>query len=165
MINKTLTLLLFFFLTSQIKAQDVVSHDHNHEGHSHHSHHTNEIAIATSPVYFVNEKELTFAIHFHYLHFIKDSKFGIGLGYEKILDEHNHETIGIVGSYHLNEKMSINLSPGVSFENKRNMNFALHIESAYEFSIQNFHFGPVIEFAYDSEDQHISLGLHIGFGF
>ena len=34
-----------------------------------------------------------------------------------------------------------------------------------EFEFNNFHIGPVLEFAYDPEDYHISLGLHIGFGF
>lgn len=43
--------------------------------------------------------------------------------------------------------------------------FTFHIESTYEFEFKNIHLGPAIEFAYDPEDFHISLGLHIGYGF
>lgn len=45
------------------------------------------------------------------------------------------------------------------------LNFALHLEASYEFEIGDLHIGPVIEYAYDTEDQHLSLGLHVGIGF
>ena len=43
--------------------------------------------------------------------------------------------------------------------------FALHLEASYEWEIGDVHLGPVVEYAYDEEDAHISLGLHIGIGF
>lgn len=65
--------------------------------------------------------------------------------------------------------MIINLSPGITFEDEEGesseTNFALHFETSYEFEVKNFHIGPVFEVAYDPEDYHISLGLHVGFGF
>ena len=61
---------------------------------------------------------------------------------------------------------SINIAPGITSEGDESVtNFALHIESTYEFEVGNFHIGPVLEWAYDPEDVHISLGLHIGYGF
>ncbi len=134
---------------------------------SHHEHHKNEIGIANAPVYFIKEKEFAYGLHTHYIRNIKSSKFGVGLGYERIFDKHKHNTIGIVGSYRPTERLELNLSPGITFEDGESstMNFALHFETAYEFEINDFHIGPVFEIAYDPEDYHISLGLHIGYGF
>ncbi|MDH3649916.1 MAG: hypothetical protein OEQ53_09540 [Saprospiraceae bacterium] len=133
----------------------------------HHEHHRNELGLANAPVYFTNEKEFAFGLHVHYIHNIKGTKFGVGLGYERIFDEHKHNTIGIVGSYRPIEKLGINLSPGLTFEDSEGstVNFALHIEASYEVEWHDFHIGPVLELAYDPEDYHISLGLHIGYGF
>ena len=59
----------------------------SHEGHDHHEHPKNEIGVANSPVYYLNEKEFTYGMHLHYIRTIGDSKFGIGLGYEQIFDQ------------------------------------------------------------------------------
>lgn len=88
------------------------------------------------------------------------------MGYERIFDDHKHNTYGIVGTYRINEKLSINISPGLTFEDgDKTARFALHLETTYEFEIGNFHLGPAFEFASDPEDFHLSLGLHIGYGF
>ena len=98
---------------------------------------------------------------------LNESKFAVGLGYERIFDEHKHNTIGVVGVYRPIDRLSFNLSPGITFEGEsaNEINFAFHAETTYEFEINNFHIGPVIEFAYDPEDIHLSLGIHIGYGF
>lgn len=41
----------------------------------------------------------------------------------------------------------------------------MHFEISYEFEFANFHIGPAMELAYDPEDFHLSLGLHLGYGF
>ena len=165
----TKTILILLILTSwQLTiAQSEGHHNHDDPDHVHHDHHRNEIGIANSPVYFVKEKELAYGLHVHYLYYFKESRFGIGLGYERIFDQHKHNTFGIVGSYRLSDGWSVNVSPGITYEDEESSekNFALHLESTYEFEFNNFHIGPVLEFAYDPEDYHISLGLHIGFGF
>lgn len=137
-----------------------------HDDHEHHLHHKNEIGVANSPVYFIKENVFAYGLHIHYTRTLSDSKFGLGVGYERIFDEHKHNTIGLVASYRLNEKISLNVSPGLTFEDGNSgSSFALHLEASYEFEINNFHLGPNLEFAYDPEDFHISLGLHLGFGF
>ena len=81
-------------------------------------------------------------------------------------DEHKHNTIGFVASYRPTDGLNLNASPGLTFEDGNSKaNFALHLETSYEFEFNDFHIGPVLEFAYDPEDIHISFGLHIGFGF
>lgn len=136
------------------------SQDHKHDHH-------NEIGVAHAPVYFVNEKEVAYGLHLHLVHYGHESNFGIGLGYERIFDEHKHNTMGIVFSYRPISRWTVNLAPGITFEDaeKDNINFALHLESAYEWSLGDFHIGPAFELAYDPEDYHISLGLHLGYGF
>ncbi len=97
---------------------------------------------------------------------IGESKFGLGLGYERIFDEHKHNTAGIVGTYRPINRLSFNVSPGLTFEDgEPGGRFALHLESSYEYEIGNFHIGPAAEVAYDPEDYHFSLGLHVGYGF
>ena len=134
--------------------------------HDHHYHHANEIGVAIAPSYFINEKEWGYSLHLHYIRSIGHSNFGVGLSYERIFGEHKHNTFGVVGSYHPISPITILVSPGFTFEDKLSQSmFALHIETSYDFDVGPFHMGPVVEFAYDPEDIHLSLGLHIGFGF
>lgn len=138
----------------------VFSQTHDHE------HSLNEIGIAASPVYFTKEKAFSYSIHAHYVRNILDSKFGFGVGYEIIFDDHKHRSLGIIGVYRPIQHLSLSLSPGVGFEGNFNeAHFTIHIETVYEFVIKNIHLGPTIGFAYDPEDNHINLGVHIGYGF
>jgi hypothetical protein len=105
MYTKQFILILFLVSTSILKAQEEHDHSHNHIHH-----HKNEIGVAISPVYFFGENEISSSLHLHYSHQLNDSKFAVGLGYERIFDENKHQTIGIVGSYRIIEPLSINLS-------------------------------------------------------
>ena len=125
-----------------------------------------EIGIANSPVYFLKENIFAYGLHLHLVRNISKTKFGIGVGYERIFDEHKHNTLGLVAAFRPIERFSINVSPGLTFEDVNpKANFALHFETSYEFEIKHIHIGPVFEFAYDPDDYHISIGIHLGFGF
>lgn len=156
-------ILTFAFVLS---VQLLLAQNKEEDSH-HHEHHLNDIGIVNSPVYFVNDKEFAYGLHLHYVRNFHESKFGLGIGYERIFDEHKHNTIGIIGSFRPIEKVTINFSPGITFEDGETseLNFAMHLESSYDFEFHSFHIGPVLGFAYDPEDFHISLGLHIGYGF
>lgn len=106
-------------------------------------------------------------MYIHYIYHFKETKFGAGLGYERIFDEHSHQTFGVVGSYRPIERWTLNVSPGFTIEGEENSDvlLAIHLETSYEFEFGNFHIGPVLEYAYDQEDYHISVGLHVGYGF
>ena len=145
---------------------NLLAQDPEHAGHElDHEHHSrNEIGLANSAVYFVGENGFAYGLHVHYLRRI--SHFGLGLGYERIFDTHKHNTIGFVMAYWPTEHLNLNFSPGLTFEDEHpEAKFAFHLEAAYGFEIGSIHLGPVIEFAYDPEDYHISLGLHLGFDF
>ncbi|MBX9853747.1 MAG: hypothetical protein K2X86_18540 [Cytophagaceae bacterium] len=131
-----------------------------------HEHPNNEIGIAVAPAYFINEKVWTFAMHIHYTRIIPKTKFGIGASFERIVLDPKHSTFGLVLAYYPIENLSFTLSPGMTFEDANpGALFALHLETAYEFEIGNFHIGPAFEFAYDPNDYHLSLGVHVGYGF
>lgn len=168
---KLFLLLLFTIaITSSLYAQSVEhSHDHEHdeEGEVHqHEHPDSEIGIGNSIVYFAKEKEYAYGFHIHYVKSIPNSKLGIGFGYERIFDDHGHNTFGPELVYRPIEMLSVSLSPGVILEDEHpEAKFAAHIETSYEFELHNFHIGPTIGFAYDKEDHHFSIGIHIGYGF
>jgi len=64
----------------------------------------------------MKEKECAYGLHIHYVYNL--SQFGFGLGYERIFDEHRHNSIGFVWNYRPVDELSLNISPGVSFEDK-----------------------------------------------
>ena len=156
---KTISFFLLLAFTQTLSAQGPDNSDHS-------DNHKNEIGIANSPVYVLKEKEFAYGLHAHYIRGLKETKFGIGVGYERIFDEHKHNTIGVILSYAPLEHLDLSLSPGITFnDNASELNFGVHLETLYEFEIGFFHIGPVAEFAYSVEDYHVSLGIHIGFGF
>ena len=159
-----LHLIFIAILFSQVLCAQTEEHEHP-EGERH-DHFKNDIGLANSAVYFVKEKKFAYGLHFHYVRAIPKSKFGLGLGYERIFDEHKHNTIGVVIAYRPVHELTLSISPGVTFEDAYpEAGFALHIEATYGFEIGNIHLGPLVEFAYDPEDYHISIGIHLGYDF
>lgn len=155
---KSLLILLLGLLSINTYAQD---DEHKHE------HPQNEFGIANSLVYFTKEKEVAYGLHVHLLRTLGHSKFGYGIAYERVFDEHKHNTIGLAATYRPIDALQIALSPGITFEGDHpsEIKFAFHAETSYEFEIGKFHVGPLLEIAFDPEDIHISMGLHIGLGF
>lgn len=162
--NSTILILALLQFANIINAQVHESNDHH--DHDHH-HPTNEIGVGNYLVYIAREKETAYGIHLHYLRTFKESNFGVGLGYEQIFGEHDHKTLGIVGSYRPISPLVLSLAPGILFPGGENstMHFALHIEAVYEFEIKSFHLGPAIEYAYAANEFHVSIGLHLAYGF
>ncbi len=136
------------------------------EDHEHDHGHKTEIGIGNSAVYFLGEKELSYGLHFHIIRNIKESKFGVGLAYEHIFDEHNHNTFGIVSSYTPIDRLHFAFTPGIAVEssNWTGKKFAIHFETAYDFQVGDIHLGPTVELGYNFEHVHLSFGVHIGFG-
>jgi len=126
----------------------------------------NEIGVGNSLVYIINEKDIAYGLHVHYINRITN-QFGIGIGYERIFNTHQHNTVGVVTTYNPVGGLIIGLSPGITFEDKSpNINFSLHFETAYEFEMKHFCLGPVIGFAWGyPNDYHLGIGIHIGYEF
>lgn len=135
------------------------------EEHHCHDHHKNELGVANTIVFL--EDASAYGLHMHYVRKVKHTRFGYGIGYEKVFDEHGHNTIGLIAAYHPIESLHINLIPGFAFEETEisEAKFTYHVEVAYSFDIANFHLGPVVGYASDFEHSHMSAGIHLGYGF
>lgn len=160
-LKKFLVIILVIVSTSVFSRGEDHKHDHDHD------HHLYELGVANSFVYFPGEKASAYGLHLHLVRSIKNSNFGFGIAYERVFDKHKHNTIGVVGSFSPIKSWHINFVPGIAFEDSElaDVKFAFHIETSYGFSLRNFHIGPLLEYAFDPNDYHFSLGLHIGFGF
>ncbi len=138
----------------------------SHDEAENHEHSKNDIGLVNAAVYFLKEKEFAYGLHVHYVRAIPKSKFGLGLAYERIFGHHKHNTFGLVVAYNPVHELSLSISPGLTFEDDNpEAAFAMHLEATYGFEIRKIHLGPMVEFAYDPEDYHISMGLHLGYDF
>ena len=138
--------------------------DHNHD----HEHPKNEIGFSNNTVLNVTEKELAYSVHFHFVRTIgKSDKFGVGLGYERIFDDHKHNAASVIFMYRPFNELSFNLAPGISWlESESNsLKLSMHIEGLYEWQIGHLHVAPLVGIAFNPEDFHASLGLHLAIGF
>lgn len=160
------SLIFIFILLGQVlMAQEYEEDDHDH--HHLHPHARNEIGLANNLVYLGTEGIFAYGLHLHYLRNIGDSRYGVGLGYEQIFDDHLHRNIGIVGSYRILQGLFLNVSPGITFigQSEPEKIFAFHLEITYEFELGSFHLGPVLEYALSGHGYHLSGGLHLAYTF
>ncbi|MFO7827124.1 MAG: hypothetical protein R6V23_00765 [Bacteroidales bacterium] len=163
---KSLLLSAFIFISMSLAAQN---HEHEHElDHQHKHHYMYELGISNGVVYNATEKEFAYGAHVHFIRTIGESqKLGIGIGYERIFDDHKHNALNIILHYRPAEHLSLNIAPGVVWldSEKNSLKPGLHIEGLYEFELGRFHIGPIIGIGFNTEDLHASLGLHLAVGF
>lgn len=139
------------------------------ESAQHHAHsHRFELGLSAGVVYLPQEQEVTAGLHLHAVFNILASRFGVGLGYERLLDDHGHNAIGVILQLRIIDEWSVAVSPGVAFADAApaDVTFAAHVETAYEFPLgENVHLGPVLEVAFDTHEVHLTGGAHLGVGF
>lgn len=153
-------------------AQEPHDHDHAHEesahgsNHDHHHDHRSEIGVAGSAVYLSHETATTFGMHVHYTRALGESPFVLGVGYEHLFDDHNHQTFTLVAGYRFTDKWSVHVAPGLVTEGGdfSEVRPGLHVETLYEFALGDWHLGPLLEWAIEEEGYHVSLGVHLGIG-
>ena len=140
--------------------------DHDHNDHQH-MHPKNEIGLGNYLSYLPEENELAYSLHIHILRFFNDSRMGAGIGYEKIFDEHGHQSVTIVGAYRLSSPLVLSMAPGILFGNPEHpeARFVMHVEAVYEFQLGSFHLGPALEFATTFAEFHLGAGLHVALAF
>ena len=153
-----INILLYFLVISLGFSQS--SHAHTHE---------NEIGLAIGIVPGHEGESDNLGLHLHYVKgFGEHNEFGIGLSLETIFDEHNHNSISIIGVYHFEKGFTLAYAPGILFaehDGKTKEEFTQHFEFYYEFELKHFHLGPQIDIGFEDGDTHYMLGLHCGIDF
>lgn len=161
-IMKQIFLATIFIFTSIV----LYSQNHDHDEEHHHSEY--EFGFSNGIVFNFTESEAAYGVHIHFIKTIsKSDKLGLGVGYERIFDDHKHNAVSIILLYRPIEHFSVNLAPGVSWlsTEKKSAKPSLHIEGLYEWEFGSFHIGPLVGIAFNTEDFHSSAGLHLAFGF
>ncbi len=139
-----------------------IEHSHNHE-------HNNEFGMAIGIVPGHEGEDSNFGLHLHYVKGLGEhNQFGIGLSLETILDEHQHNSMSLLGLYHFDNGFTIAYAPGILFsehDGKSETKFTQHIEFYYEFEINKFHTGPQFDVGIEEGDLHYMFGIHLGIDF
>lgn len=163
MIRKILMVSLGVILSLTAFTQEEHSHEHSTDLHKNH------FGIGTAAAYLTTENVFASGFHLHYIRqFGHEKQWGIGAGYEAILDEHIHNGVNLLLNYRPVHFISLNIGPGVVFgkhESEFEVQPAFHTEAVFEFDILGVHAGPMIGFGIDTEETHFSAGIHVGLGF
>ena len=131
---------------------------------------TNNLGIGFAGAYLISENVWAPGIHLCYGKSMGEKqRVSLGLGTELIMGDHSHASAALSLSYSLTNALSIAYGPGVEFHLENNGEnkpaFAQHIEISYEFDLDIISIGPMIEYGFNREDQHLMLGIHAGIGF
>ena len=157
--------ILIIILLNMVMSQ--IDHQHNHE-------HNNEIGIALGIVPNHEEEESNLGLHLHYIKGLGlHNKFGVGLSFESILDEHQHNSISLISLYHFDNGFTFAYAPGILISEhddsedheSSEFKFTQHFEFYYEFELDKFHIGPQIDIGFEEEGIHYMLGIHLGIDF
>ena len=153
-------LILFISIISIIFSESGHNHNHNHE---------NEFGIAIGVVPGHEDEGDNIGLHLHYVKGIGEhNDFGIGISIETIFDEHKHNAVSILGTYHFENGLTIAYAPGILFaehDGGTEEEFTQHFEFYYEFELEHFHVGPQIDIGFEDNETHYMLGLHFGIDF
>lgn len=170
MIFRIRVIVIIFSLHSlNVAAQPTHDHGtavHGHRGHDPHNYH---IGLGMAAAHVNGEQGLAPGVHLHLLRQLGTHKrWGLGLGYEVILDEHRHNGLNMLFNYRPLHFLSLLAGPGMvmaKHEGKTEIKPAFHTEAVFEFNVGGLHVGPMIGYGADREDSHFSIGVHIGLGF
>lgn len=146
--------LLSSLLSTTLFAQQEADHSHIHPQF--------EIGISSAAVKLIEENEITIGFHTHITTYINHNHSLLaGVGYEYILDEHQHHSLGILLGWSPVHELLFSISPGIT-TNKGDIKYTTHLEASYAFEIGKIHLGPSAEYAYTPGDTHVSIGIHLG---
>ena len=144
----------------------IISIVFSESGHVHNHNHDNEFGLAIGIVPGHEDEGDNLGLLLHYIKGIGEhNNYGIGVSLETIFDEHKHNSISLIGTYHFDSGFTIAYAPGILFsehDNETETEFTQHFEFYYEFELEHFHIGPQFDIGFEDGDMHYMLGLHFG---
>lgn len=144
-------------------AQNIEETEHKHEG-------TNHLGFGVGMSHLINENVWVPAVHLHYGKSLGEKqRFSIGAGLELLMDDHKHMGVVLAMAYKLAPVLTLGYGPGLGFtlakEAEKDIHLGHHLKIAYEFDLDFIHLGPMVEYGFSKEDQHVMVGIHGGFSF
>ena len=138
------------------------NHRHLEDPHKYH------VGIASIATHVTGESGIAPGFHIHFIRQLGHHyRWGLGVGYEAIADEHWHNGLNLMANYRPASFLSLLAGPGLSLKKHHGDTEilpAFHTEAVFEFNLRGIHVGPLIGYGFDKEESHISVGLHIGLG-
>lgn len=161
--------ILLVFQTIHVAGQLSHAHAADSQGHESDDPHNYHVGIGMAAAHVNGEQGLVPGFHLHFLRQLGVHKrWGMGLGYEAIVDEHRHNGLNLLFNYRPVHAVSILAGPGmilVKHDGNTEIKPAIHAEAVFEFNVGGLHLGPMIGYGADKDDHHFSVGVHIGLGF
>jgi len=151
--NIIATICIFFLIcvTISVAGQDIDDdQDHQHDVHKYH------LGFGIAGAHLSGEEGLAPGFHLHFIRQLGESQnWGLGLGYEAIVEENLHSGINLLANYHPFDFLSFNAGPGLVFGKHNGESETLpafHTEAVFEFDLHRIHIGPMAGFGIDKEE-------------
>lgn len=161
--------IILIFQSFLVEAQHAHLHGAGNHVHRPDDPHNYHIGVGMAAAHVEGEQGLAPGFHLHLIRQLGAHKrWGLGLGYEAIMDEHWHNGLNLLFNYRPVHFISLLTGPGMvmaKHDGKAEVKPAFHTEAVFEFNVWGLHVGPMVGFGADREERHFSVGVHIGLGF
>ena len=144
-------------------------HVDNEAPHKDHEESGFELGLSVGYAYLKAEEDKAPVLHAHLMKRLSDEGlqkyFSLGFGIETILTDEKHYGAMVTMAVHPSENFIFSVSPGIAWEEhegETKSSYATHLEAAYVFEASNYHIGPVVGYSKTKDDEHYTIGVHIG---
>lgn len=143
--------------------------EQHYEIHKGHEASDVEIGISVGYTYLKEEKEDSVNLHLHAMKQLSgegiQKYLSVGFGVETIFADEKHYGAMISLGVHPCRNLVFTISPGWEWAKHDGVwesGYATHFEATYLFEGAGFHYGPVVSYSKTQDDQHYTVGIHIG---
>lgn len=150
-------------------ALDEEGHDHDHHGHDVSG---PELGMSVGYVHLDEEGEDVLGVHAHLLQRLGDTGFrryfAFGVGGEYLFSDEAHYALMISLAAYPWRGLALSISPGVQWaehDGKTEAEYSTHLEAAYTIPVGAYDLGPVIDYSWTGDEDHVLVGLHVGLHF
>lgn len=161
-----ITLINFIVFVETSIASEQVEHK---DLHVHNEESGFELGLSVGYAYLKEEKDKGAVVHAHLMKRLSgegfQKYFSLGFGVETIFSNEQHYGAMVTLAAHPTDNIIFSLSPGIEWEEhegETKSGYATHVEAAYVFEASHYHIGPVIGYSKTEDDEHYTLGIHIG---
>ncbi len=148
------------------------SKDRNTEANSGHELGEIEVGLSVGYAYLKEDKENGFNFHLHIMKRLPGEGvqryLSIRVGAETIISKEKHYGAMISLAANLWRNLVFSVSPGMEWADhngKWESKYATHLEVTYILENSSIHYGPAVSYSKARDEQHYTVGIHLGFPF